>query len=336
MIGRIAIITVIFAAVVVTTPASPVQVSYVYSDSMEPTIGQNDGYVVVPDGNVEQRDIVVFWSSEREEYVTHRVVGRTGAGLITQGDNNDVTDQSVGYSHVQREEIVGTVLTINGEPVTIPGLGVLVSLMSAHRLVVLGAAGLLIAGSALYNSGTRHSRPGRSLVRVNDVMHPLLAAVLIAGVVFLLVGASSHELTYVAVDGAIGGPNTLTVGESTTETVLIHVPSAPFTYRMVSTDGMTITNRSENASTVTAQVYVPGPTERGAYTTSIHVYRYPTVLPEQTVRTLHAAHPALAASITVALLFAPFFVLYALVLDGQQPLRTSRSRRRTRLGGRNR
>lgn len=335
MLGRIALITVIFAAIVVTTPASPVQVSYVYSDSMEPAIGQNDGYVVVPDGNVEQRDIVVFWSSEREEYVTHRVVGRSDAGLITQGDNNDVTDQSVGYSHVQREEIVGTVLTINNEPVTIPGLGIIVSLIASNRLVVLGAAGLLIAGSVLYNSGARHSRPDRSLVRVSDVMHPLFVAALLAGIVFLLVGASSHELTYVAVDGAVGGPNTLTVGESTTETVLIHVPSAPFTYRMVSTDGMTITDRSENASTVTARVYIPGPTERGAYTTSLTVYRYPAVLPERAVRTLHSVHPSLAATTTVGLLFTPFFILYALFLDGRQPLRASRSRWRTRLGGRN-
>ncbi|QLG29871.1 signal peptidase I (plasmid) [Halorarum halophilum] len=335
MLGRIALIIVVFAAVAVTTPASPVQVSYVYSDSMEPTIGQNDGYLVVPEGNIEQRDIIVFWSSERGEPVTHRVVGRSSAGLLTQGDNNDITDQAAGYSYVQREEIVGTVFTIHGEPVTIPGLGILVSLMGTHRLVVLGAAGLLIAGSMLYNSGTHHSRPGRAVVRVNDVMHPLFAVALLTGIVFLLIGANGHELTYVAVDGTVGGPNTLTVGEATNETVLITAPSIPFTHRMVSTDGMTITSQSENASTVTAQVYIPGPTERGAYTTSIRVCRYPAVLPEQTVRTLHAVHPTLAACITMGLLFAPFFVLYVLVLDGQQPLRTSRSRWRSRLGGRN-
>lgn len=336
MIGRIALVIFVFAAVAVTTPASPVQVSYVYSDSMEPTIGQNDGYIVVPDGSIEQHDIIVFWSSEREEHVTHRVVGHSNAGFLTQGDNNDVTDQAAGYSHVQRDEIVGTVLTINGEPVTIPGLGILVSLVATNRLAVLGAAGLLIAGSVLSNSGTRHSRPGRSLVRVSDVMHPLFAAALLAGIVFLLVGASDHELTYVAVDGAVGGPNTLTVGEDTTETVLITAPSVPFTHRVVSTDGMTMTNRSANASTVSAQMYIPEPAERGAYTTSITVYRYPAVLSERTVRTLHAVHPALAASTTVGLLFAPLFILYALFLDGHQPLRASRSRWRSQLGGRKR
>lgn len=336
MLRRIVLIIVLFAAVIVTMPASPIQMSYVYSDSMEPTIGQDDGYIVVPEGDVEPNDIIVFWSSERQEYVTHRVVGQSSDGLLTQGDNNDITDQAAGYSHVQRDEIVGTVLVINGEPVTIPRLGILVSLVAANRLAVLGIAGLLIAGSVLYDSRTHHSRPGRSLVRVSDVMHPLFVVLFLGSSAFLLVGASSHELTYVAVDGTIGGSNTLTVGESTTEMILINVPSVPFTHRMVSTDGMTVAEQSANASTISAQAFIPGPTERGAYTASITVYRYPAVLPERIVRTFHSIHPLLAASTTVGLLFAPFFALYVLFLDGRQPLRTSRSRWRSRLGGKSR
>ena len=336
MFGRLALIIAVIAAVVVTTPVSPVQISYVYSDSMEPTIGKNDGYFIVSDETIEQRDIIVFWSSERDEYVTHRVVGRSSAGLLTQGDNNEVTDQAAGYSHVQRDDVVGTVLTFNEEPITIPGLGGLVEQITTNRLVVAGLAVVLIVGSALYNSRTHRSRANRSLVEVSDVLHPLFAVALLGGIGFLLIGASSHELTYVAVDGTIGGPNTLTVGEATTETLLISSPSVPFTHRMVGTDGMTITNRSENASAVTAQVFIPGPTERGAYTTSITVYRYPAVLPKQTVQTLHVIHPAVAASSTVGLMFAPFFVLYALLLDGKQPLRASRTKWRTRLGGRSR
>lgn len=334
MFGRIALILVIFAAVLVTTPASPVQVSYVYSDSMEPTIGQNDGYVVVPDTDIEVRDIIVYWSAEREEYVTHRVVGRSSKGLITQGDNNEITDQAAGHSYVTRDALVGTVLTVHGEPVTLPGLGILVSLVATNRLPVLGFAAVLIGGSLVYTAGTHRSRPGRSLLRVSDVMHPLFAAALIAGIGFLLVGATSHELTYVAVDGTVGGSNTLTVGEPTSETLLITAPSVPFTHRMVTADGMTVTDRSANTSTVTAQVFIPGPTERGAHTTQIAVYRYPAVLPEQSIRTLHTIHPAVAASTTVGLLITPLFILYALVLDGQQPLRPSRRRSRTWPGGR--
>ncbi|QLG63213.1 signal peptidase I [Halorarum salinum] len=333
MLRRIVIIIAVFVAILVTTPASPVQVSYVYSDSMEPTIGQNDGYIVVPEGTIEQRDIVVFWSSEREEHVTHRVVGRSDAGLLTQGDNNDVTDQAAGYQHVQREDVVGAVLTVNGDPVTIPALGTLISLVTTHRLTVLGVAGLLIAGGLLFGSS---ARPDRSFVRVNDVLLPLFAMAIFGGIVVLLVGAISHDLTYVAVDGTVGGQNTLSIGENTTESVLIAVPSTPFTHRMVSTDGMTIQNQTANASSISAEVFIPGPTERGAHTTSITVYRYPAVLPERTIQTLHSVHPVVASFTTVGVLFMPFFILYALFLDGQQPLRSSRSRRRSHLGGRDR
>lgn len=337
MFKRIALVVVVFAAVAVTTPASPVQLSYVYSDSMEPTISQNDGYVVVPEqGRVEQRDVVMFWSSEREEYVTHRVVGRSSAGLITQGDNNDVTDQAAGYAYVQREDVAGTVLTYNGDPVVIPGLGVFISLVDSHRTLVLATAGVLVAASVLYGSGSRNPKPGRTRVTVSDVMHPLFAMALLLGVAFLLLGASSQELTYVAVDGNIGGANTLTVGENTTERVLVDTPAMPFTQRVVSTDGMTITNQTVNASAVSARTYIPGPTEPGAYTTGISVHRYPTVLPEGALQALHGIHPAVAATATVGILLTPLFLLYALVLDGRQSLRMARSRWLDKLGGESR
>lgn len=334
MFKRIALAVVVLAVVGVTTPASPVQLSYVYSDSMEPTISEDDGYVVVPEqGRVDTGDVVMFYSSERDEYVTHRVVGRTSAGLITQGDNNDVTDQAAGYDYVQREDVEGTVLTYGGDPVIIPGLGVFISLVESHRLVVLGAAGALVATSVLFGAGSGHARPIRSMVTVSDVMHPLFGVALVLGVAFLLFGATSQELTYVAVDGDIGGADTLTVGESTTERVLVDTPAMPFTQRVVSADGMAITNQTVNASAVSAETHVPPPTEPGTYTTRISVHRYPAVLPADAIRALHGVHPALAASTTVGLLLAPLFLLYALVLDGRRSLRLARSRWMEKLGG---
>lgn len=335
MLGRIGLVIVILAVVAVTTPASPVQVSYVYSDSMEPTIEQNDGYVVVPAGTVDDREIVVFWSPERDEYVTHRVVGHTSAGFLTKGDNNDVTDQDAGYPHVQRRQIVGRVLTINGDPVTLPALGTLLSFVGEYRLVVYGIAGVVVGGSLLRSLGTPSARPERSVVRVDDVMYPLFAIVFIGSIGALLLGASSHELTYVAVDGAAGGANTLSVGDAKTGTVFIHVRAFPFTHRVVSTEGMTIMNRSANASTITAHVNIPAATETGAYSTSVTVYRYPAILPEPVLRTLHTVHPLVPAGATVGLLFVPLLVLYGMFLDGYKPLRASRSRWQRRLGGKN-
>lgn len=330
MYTRAGILVVVLAALAVTTPASPVQLSYVYSDSMEPTIGQNDGYIVVPAQQVQQRDIIVFWSQEREEYVTHRIVGRSDEGLITQGDNNDVTDQAAGHPYVQRSAITGTVLSLTGEPVTIDGLGVLVSLVHSQRLLILGIAMSLIGGSILFG-GSQQPHPRRSLLRVRDVIHPVFAAAIIGGTMVILIGAVSHELMYVAIDGGSSAQNTLTVGSATTETISINASALPLTHRLVSTDGMTITNSTRNASTITANVHIPGPTTSGAYQTSIAVYRYPAVLPFRLVETIHAIHPAVAAGATMSILFSPFVLAYALLFDGNTPLRTSQTRWQQRL-----
>lgn len=330
MITRAGLVIVVLAVFAVTTPASPVQLSYVYSDSMEPTIGENEGYVIVPVEQIKQRDIIVFWSEERNEYATHRVVGRSDAGLITQGDNNDVTDQASGYPHVQREEVTGKVWTVGGEPVTIGGLGILVSFVQSYRLLVLGIAMVLIGGGLLFG-GSQHPHPRRSLVRVRDILHPMFAAAIIGSIVIILTGAVSHELLYVAVDGGSSAPNTLAVGEAATETIFINATSIPLTHRIVSTDGMTITNSSRNASTITANVYIPGPTTSGAYPTSVDVYRYPAVLPRTLVEALHSVHPSIAAATTMCLLFMPFALLYALLFDGNTPLRASRSQCQWRL-----
>lgn len=322
MLKRAGILIVVLALLAVTTPASPVQLSYVYSDSMEPTIGQNDGYIVVPTEQIDQRDIVVFRSQAREEYVTHRVVGRSDAGLITQGDNNDITDQAAGHPYVQREAVKGTVLTVTGRPVTIDGLGVYVSFVHSKRLLILGIAISLMGGSVLYG-GREQAHPRRSLVSVADVIHPVFVAAIVGGTILVLTGAASHELIYVAVDGGSGGPNTLTVGSVTTETVSIETGALPLTHRLVSTDGMTITSATRTASTITATVHIPGPTASGAYETNISVYRYPAVLPLRLVETLHSIHPAVAAGTTMSLLLLPAFLVYALLFDGNTPLRTS-------------
>lgn len=319
------LVLAIFAAVALTAPASPIHVSYVYSDSMEPTLDVNDGYVVVS-GAVDQGDIAVFRSADRDEYVTHRIVGRTDTGFVTKGDNNDATDQSTGHPYVGREAIVGTVLTVGGEPLTVPNLGLVVSWLSGNRLLVAAVGGVLVAGSVLYDAGDA-GRPDRSVVRVSDVSHPLLVVTLLAVIGVLLTGAVTHEMTYVAVDGGGNSANTLTVGEPATEDLLVSVPAQSFTYRMMDVDGATVTARERNASAISATLRIPPQERSGTHDVSLTVYRYPSVLPQGVVRSLHATSPVLGASVTGGLLFLPIVPAYAVLFDGRQPLRFDRSRR---------
>ncbi|MFC6990802.1 signal peptidase I [Haladaptatus sp. GCM10025707] len=127
----------------VLAPASaPVQVTYVYSGSMEPAIATGDGFVVVPPTAVERGDIVVYEATREDELVTHRVVSETAAGFVTKGDANHATDQERGEPPVQRDAIVGEVLTVDGAPLVVPRLGALLQLADLPLLAgatVLGA-----------------------------------------------------------------------------------------------------------------------------------------------------------------------------------------------------
>ncbi|MFC7165460.1 signal peptidase I [Halospeciosus flavus] len=95
---------------------APVQVGYVYSDSMEPTLGVDDGYLLVPADAVEVGDVVTFQLETRDTLVTHRVVGRTDGGFLTKGDANPSADQASGHPPVTSEDVVGRVLTVGGTP----------------------------------------------------------------------------------------------------------------------------------------------------------------------------------------------------------------------------
>lgn len=95
---------------------------------------------------------------------------------------------------------------------------------------------------------------------------------------------------------------------------------------------------SEGISVEPTQRYVPGggsenvtitidaPPETGAYTRTIHEYRYLAFLPTGTILTLHAIDPLLPL-LAINLLVASVFVLIAVILIGIDPIRINRERR---------
>lgn len=311
-------------ALVIAPAASPVQLAYVYSDSMEPTIGQSDGFVLLPAGEVQRGDIVTFRSESRDAYVTHRVVGRTENGFTTKGDNNPTTDQAAGYPAVQRDDIVGKVLNLQGDPLVVPGLGSAVRFIHGHRGFVAALLGIALVGGFLRQRTP--SRPSRSVPRVRSVLWPIFAIALVSSVAFQLTGGTSKQLTYVAVESDIGGANTLRVGESTTDSVVINQSTIPLTTAVISAEGMTITNTSGNESTVTATLRVPPPTRPGVVTTEVHVSRYLTVLPPAVIQRLHGIHPLVAAIATAVTALGPIALTGFLVIDGKRPIRSVESR----------
>ncbi|WP_049903143.1 signal peptidase I [Halococcus agarilyticus] len=324
MLKRIALVAVVVALVLVVAPASsPVQVAYVTSGSMEPTIGVGDGFLLVPAGNVDSGDIITFQSAEQGR-VTHRVVEQIDTGFITQGDANPSTDQAGGTPPIRQSRIIGEAFSVGGEPVVIPNLGAAVAFLRTNRLAVL-VAGFALAAVGLVRGS---DRPDRGVLRVGDVLMPLFVGAALLTVVLIALSSHTAGLDYVATDTPTGSPRTLPVGEPTTQNITVNARTGPFTHTFIDADGMTITNRTAENESVVLGVEIPPPESLGPIETTVSVRSYPLTLPYGVVARLHAAHPIAAMFGSVLAALGPLFVLYTLLYDGRTPLRFAPTRRR--------
>jgi signal peptidase len=318
-------IALLAATVLVAPGLSPVHLAYATSDSMAPTIGVDDGYVVVDTESVERGDIVTFWSAERGEYVTHRVVGETDGGYLTQGDANPSTDQAGGMAPVEPSAIRGEVLTVAGTPVVIPQLGVLAGLLSPWAMLAL--AGLLV-GHSLVTGG----RPGRDVVFPGDVLVPTFLVLAVGVALLTTAGGASAELRYRAVEN----PSTaaeVPVGESTTKQVGVQLVKPPFTHAIVESEGVTDEERTLGDRQARMTVSVPAQSDPGAVTGSVAVRAYPATLPPSWLRGLQSIHPWLATAGATAAGFLPLGLAGLLLVDHSTPLRRPRWRRASRNRG---
>lgn len=301
-------------------PGAPVQLSYVYSDSMEPTIGVNDGYVLVPANDVAVGDIVTFRSPERDAYVTHRVVGRSGDGFVTKGDNNPTTDQRSGYSPVARDEILGEVLTFDGAPVLIPQLGAAIQTVQSHTFELVGGA-LVLVGLHSARAAGRARR--RSVTRVGGLFGPILLVGFVVLTVGFAYGGAAHEVTLVAVSPSVSSsaPNVVPVGAPHPLDVTLRQEARPLLHRVVVADGMAVTERTRNATTVRVRGAVAPPESVGPVRVRVTVSRYPAIVPRGLLVRLQRVHPLAAGGVSVLPVVTLFWLSYRTVVDPRTPLR---------------
>lgn len=326
MIRKVGIVALLFIALLAAAPAgSPARLSYVYSDSMEPTLEVNDGYLLIPSDGVETGEVVTFYSSEHGEYVTHRVVGESRRGLITKGDNNAATDQASGHPHVPREEVVGELLTVGGEPVVVPGFGNAVTVVRGHRLVLLGALGLLLVVGGI-RPGRANAARERSVPRIRDVFLPLFLVALLSTTGLVFLGGHAEQVRVVTVEGGSSSPNVVDIGEPYTTTVRVNRSASAFTDTVVGARGGNLSDRRHNGTAITAKLRVPPRQETGPQTASVLVHRYPAVLPRGALGWLHDVHPLVPAGATTAIVSLPLYLVYLIAFDGATPVRPSRRR----------
>ncbi|GAB3410531.1 hypothetical protein GCM10027435_01230 [Haloparvum alkalitolerans] len=303
-------------------PGAPVGVSFVESDSMEPEMNVGDGIVLLPSGDVAPGDVVTFRSDHRDEYVTHRVVGETEAGYVTQGDNNDVTDQQAGHPPVSRDAIVASVLTLGGSPVTIPGIGTAATGIERHKRGLVAATAI-----ALFVTGYGRTRPRRTPISEGSLVRLALAVGAVAAVVPMLVGGSAVGVTLTDAPGEDG-----VLLEDGRATVELETTSHPWLVSTVTARGATVRDSAWTDGSHEITLERPSGLS-GTTAATLHVYQYPPMLPPSVLAALQSVHPAVAGLATTAVMYTPVVALYRLSSLPGAPLR-SRSRR-TGKGGRN-
>lgn len=71
-----------------------ISVSYVPTQSMEPTIHSGD-YIMFTKANFEDvnvNDIVIYYSNDNDIFIVHRVIEKYSDYLVAKGDNNPISD----------------------------------------------------------------------------------------------------------------------------------------------------------------------------------------------------------------------------------------------------
>lgn len=121
-------------------------ISYVPTPSMEPTIESNS--TVIFDQNysyddLSVGDIIVYYNTDLNIYVIHRIVESTDHGFVTKGDNNSICDykkDSNEYYYITKTNYVGkykTTITIFRLDSPLSKALVLILIVSSFGFIVI-------------------------------------------------------------------------------------------------------------------------------------------------------------------------------------------------------
>jgi signal peptidase len=335
----------------------PVLLGFVETGSMAPTLEPGDGFIAVPaalDGNIEEGDVIVFEAEQLNGggLTTHRVVGVTEDGYTTKGDANPVTDQDGAEPPVQRGQIEATALQVGGEVVVIPRLGVAVtavrdaiaglqrrlavvtgsrSLLGTQGLAYLlfGVGVLAYAASALLARGEERERRERTredgTVDYRLLLVGLTVVLVAAATAGMTLGGGTQEFPMVSSSSDAPGPGVIPAGER--ENATYTVPGAgvlpavvflePGSGRIDATPSELYVPPGERAN---ATVTLDAPESTGYYPQYLTEYRYPGVLPRETIGALYRIHPW-APIVAIDALLSIGFLAFGAALLGTGPVR---------------
>ena len=347
----------------------PILLGFVVTGSMSPTLEPGDGFVAVPPalaGDIEEGDVVTFDARELEGggLTTHRVVGETEEGYITQGDANPFTDQDGPEPPVQESQIAAVAWQFDGEVVVIPYLGTvamalqgfvaaLVGILSAVPgasaladgdigSLMIGAGVLLLLfsfASDLLGSEKRakkeRSRSRGGAMRASVILAVILLLILAPATASMVVPSGTNDVTIVSSQSPSENPTVIERGGN--QTLEYNITNNGFIPLVaiiepastgVDVDETThVVRRGESAGT-TATLHAPE--ETGVYYRAISERQYIGILPVSLIVALHNIHPWVAILAINGVIAAFVTVIFALAV-GFRPLRFRDSTRDTSL-----
>lgn len=283
----------------------PVLVSYVTSDSMEPTLNRGDVFFINPLSKGSPGDIAVFRMAG--SWTVHRIYAEGEEGYITKGDANVATDQQErGAPPIKRADVAGTVLTVAGRPIKVPGAGTYISEFSQKGSALYAAIALLIMGALLITSDEGRKkhvrRRGRkSFFRVKFKTVYAITGVLVIALLLLSMMLSWGEITFTYSSTLAGGqregwylPGSVFEDELTLKNAAIY----PFTYFIVPQgDRFEVTTDrhfrlpGKSEENIGVRVHVPEDTR--IYRETVNVYAYLPILPDGVIVRLYNVNPHL-------------------------------------------
>lgn len=345
----------------------PVLISYVTSDSMEPTLNEGDGFIAIPaaiSGEISEGDVVVFESAHIHggELTTHRVRGTTGNGYITQGDNNFVTDQSAGAPPITDGQIKAVALQINGEVVRLPRLGTGIDAVSGainqlDRTIsnvfgleqlgetalayVLFAIGILlfVASYGVDRFGRRLSRDiSRSRLRQGifstwTIIGVFVLLIMFSATLAMLMPAGTETIDIVSSEQDSDRPDVIQQGTSSEFNMSFanggFIPT--ISYFEPASEGVEVQTKQaylRQGEHTNVTLVLHAPPETGLFPRSMTEYRYLAILPPAVIDRLYSVHPWLPYIAINGMVGSIILIIGFVLSSGGEPLRT-RTRKRT-------
>lgn len=322
--------SILFILLLLTFTLSPISFFVVNGQSMNPTIPDGSLQLVNDTKDVGEGDIIVFLSTEEDKTIIHRIVDETKTGFITQGDNNNITDQERGLDSVSKDQIRGKAVEIADQPLFIPFLGSIILLMKQNLLL---STLLLVSGIILLFVFEIES-VSRTTLTKQSVFTAAVAISISSMIILMLLATSTITFPFVFTESEASAQQQYTFladGDQIEGKLTVEENKAPFTQILYSSDTLDIQKIEESDQYTEIYFEDTGSDEIGSRNEVVTAHVYPSFIPKFVLNPIFNISPILATILASIATSVPFYLVYILYIDRKMPVSIETRARLTKL-----